>query len=41
MDLTDNSADILGMSAVIINDFKNKRNCNYEFNWDKALDVKR
>lgn len=32
-------ADILGVSAVIINDLKQRRQKDYEFNWDKALQV--
>ena len=30
-------ADVLGTSAVIINDLKQRRATNYEFSWDKAL----
>lgn len=33
-------ADVIGISAVIINDLKNKRQNNYKFNWEKALDMK-
>lgn len=32
-------ADILGMSAVIINDLKQRRQRDYEFSWDKALQM--
>ncbi|XP_037812337.1 probable arginine--tRNA ligase, mitochondrial [Lucilia sericata] len=32
-------ADILGVSAVIINDLKQRRQRDYEFSWDKALQV--
>ncbi|XP_061396984.1 probable arginine--tRNA ligase, mitochondrial [Musca vetustissima] len=32
-------ADILGVSAVIINDLKQRRQRDYEFNWDKALQM--
>ena len=30
-------ADALGTTAVLINDFKQKRNRTYQFSWDKAL----
>lgn len=33
-------ADVLGVSAVIINDLKQRRQRDYEFSWDKALQVK-
>ncbi|KAL5293382.1 hypothetical protein ACFFRR_011862 [Megaselia abdita] len=32
-------ADVLGMSAVIINDLKQRRQRDYEFSWDKALQM--
>ncbi|XP_073827739.1 arginyl-tRNA synthetase, mitochondrial [Musca autumnalis] len=32
-------ADILGVSAVIINDLKQRRQRDYDFNWDKALQM--
>ncbi len=32
-------AETLGLSALIINDLKQKRRKHYEFNWDKALKV--
>uniref|UniRef100_A0A1I8NHV0 Probable arginine--tRNA ligase, mitochondrial n=1 Tax=Musca domestica TaxID=7370 RepID=A0A1I8NHV0_MUSDO len=32
-------ADILGVSAVIINDLKQRRQRDYEFSWDKALQM--
>ncbi len=32
-------ADILGISAVIINDLKQRRQRDYDFSWDKALQV--
>ncbi|KAM7359651.1 arginyl-tRNA synthetase, mitochondrial [Cochliomyia hominivorax] len=32
-------ADVLGVSAVIINDLKQRRQRDYEFSWDKALQV--
>ncbi|XP_013108976.2 probable arginine--tRNA ligase, mitochondrial [Stomoxys calcitrans] len=32
-------ADVLGVSAVIINDLKQRRQRDYEFNWDKALQM--
>jgi arginyl-tRNA synthetase len=34
------TADILGTSAVIINDLKQRRQRDYEFDWNKALQVK-
>ncbi|XP_008549531.1 probable arginine--tRNA ligase, mitochondrial isoform X1 [Microplitis demolitor] len=34
------STDILGMSAIIINDLKQRRLRDYAFNWDTALDMK-
>lgn len=40
MDVIDESTDILGVSAVIINDLKQKRTQDYNFDWNKALDVK-
>lgn len=33
------TSDILGISAVIINDLKQRRQRDYEFDWDKALQV--
>ena len=35
----DETSDILGISAVIVNDLKQKRTKDYEFNWDNALQV--
>lgn len=32
-------ADILGVSAVIINDLKQRRQRDYDFDWNKALQV--
>lgn len=32
-------ADILGSSAVIVNDLKQRRTRDYEFDWDKILQV--
>lgn len=34
-----NTDDILGMSAVIINDLKQRRQRDYEFDWNKLLQV--
>lgn len=34
-----NTSDILGVSAVIINDLKQRRQRDYEFDWNKALQV--
>lgn len=39
MNSTDNSSDILGISAMIINDLKRSRQADYTFNWDAALSV--
>lgn len=39
MNLTDNSSDILGISAMIINDLKKNRQEDYTFDWDTAFDV--
>lgn len=33
------TSDILGISAVIINDLKQRRQRDYDFDWDKALQV--
>ncbi|KAK9882098.1 hypothetical protein WA026_018943 [Henosepilachna vigintioctopunctata] len=33
----DETSDILGVSCVIINDLKQRRQKDYEFNWDKVL----
>lgn len=38
-DLPEDTADVLGMSAVIVNDLKQRRQKDYEFNWNKALQV--
>lgn len=35
-----NVSDVLGVSCVIINDLKQRRQKDYEFNWDKVLQVK-
>ncbi|XP_043484212.1 probable arginine--tRNA ligase, mitochondrial isoform X2 [Leptopilina heterotoma] len=40
LDVIDESTDILGVSAVIINDLKQKRNQDYNFDWNKALDFR-
>jgi arginyl-tRNA synthetase len=34
------TADILGTSAVIISDLKQRRKRSYEFDWNRALQVK-
>ncbi|XP_014209485.1 probable arginine--tRNA ligase, mitochondrial [Copidosoma floridanum] len=34
------STEILGISAVVVNDLRHKRHQDYDFDWDKALDVK-
>lgn len=33
------TSDILGISCVIINDLKQRRQRDYDFSWDKALQV--
>ncbi|XP_055691297.1 probable arginine--tRNA ligase, mitochondrial [Lutzomyia longipalpis] len=38
-DLSDRSSDILGISAVIVNDLKQKRQRDYAFDWNNALKV--
>ncbi|KYN04805.1 putative arginyl-tRNA synthetase, mitochondrial, partial [Cyphomyrmex costatus] len=35
-----NSSDILGISAIIVNDLKRKRGRDYTFDWNAALDLK-
>ncbi|EFN87805.1 Probable arginyl-tRNA synthetase, mitochondrial [Harpegnathos saltator] len=40
MNLTDNSSDILGISAMMINDLKKDRQRDYTFDWDAAFDLK-
>lgn len=38
MNISDNHvSDVLGISAVIINDLKQRRQRDYEFDWDRAL----
>nr|CAD7457317.1 unnamed protein product [Timema tahoe] len=37
--VSDTTSDILGVSAVIINDLKQKRQRDYEFDWNKALQL--
>lgn len=38
--LDDNEVtDILGISAIIVNDLKQKRKKDYNFSWDSALQV--
>nr|XP_050855332.1 probable arginine--tRNA ligase, mitochondrial isoform X1 [Vespula vulgaris] len=39
LDISDNSSDILGISAVIINDLRRRRQRDYEFNWNAAFDI--
>ncbi|CAG5100718.1 Similar to Rars2: Probable arginine--tRNA ligase [Cotesia congregata] len=39
-DSNDQSTDILGISAIIINDLKQRRLRDYNFDWDTALDMK-
>lgn len=40
LDSSDNSSDILGISAIIINDLKQKRQRDYTFNWNTAFNIK-
>lgn len=35
----DEIADVLGVSAIIINDLKQKRKKDYNFSWESALQV--
>lgn len=37
MNSEDGTADVLGISAVIINDLKQRRQRDYDFDWDRAL----
>ncbi|KAJ8969182.1 hypothetical protein NQ314_001885 [Rhamnusium bicolor] len=37
----DNTADILGVSCVIINDLKQRRQKDYDFDWDRVLQVRK
>lgn len=37
MNLEDDTADQLGISAVIINDLKQRRQRDYDFDWNRAL----
>lgn len=39
LDSNDKSSDILGISAMIINDLKRKRQRDYTFDWNAAFDV--
>lgn len=36
---SDETADTLGISAVIVNDLKQRRQRDYEFDWSKALQM--
>uniref|UniRef100_A0A0C9RV09 Probable arginine--tRNA ligase, mitochondrial n=1 Tax=Fopius arisanus TaxID=64838 RepID=A0A0C9RV09_9HYME len=36
----DGSSDILGISAVVVHDLKQRRTKDYKFSWDVALDIK-
>ncbi|KAG5311716.1 SYRM protein, partial [Acromyrmex insinuator] len=40
LDSSDNSSDILGISAMIVNDLKRKRERDYTFDWNAAFDLK-
>lgn len=35
----DEVADVLGVSAIIINDLKQRRKKDYNFSWESALQV--
>ncbi|XP_063224933.1 probable arginine--tRNA ligase, mitochondrial [Bacillus rossius redtenbacheri] len=36
-DISDDTADVLGISAVIVSDLKQRRQRDYSFDWEKAL----
>ncbi|KAL0099036.1 hypothetical protein PUN28_020229 [Cardiocondyla obscurior] len=40
LDSSDQSSDILGVSAMIVNDLKRKRQRDYTFDWNAAFDLK-
>ncbi|XP_071574091.1 probable arginine--tRNA ligase, mitochondrial isoform X2 [Temnothorax nylanderi] len=40
LDSSDKSSDILGISAMIVNDLKRKRQRDYTFDWNTAFDLK-
>ncbi|XP_012525415.1 probable arginine--tRNA ligase, mitochondrial [Monomorium pharaonis] len=40
LDSNDKSSDILGISAMIVNDLKRKRQRDYTFDWNAAFDLK-
>lgn len=40
LDSSDNSSDILGISALIVNDLKRKRERDYTFDWNAAFDLR-
>ncbi|KAK2579032.1 hypothetical protein KPH14_002825 [Odynerus spinipes] len=39
LNMSDNSSDILGISAIIINDLKQKRQKDYTFDWNTACNI--
>lgn len=39
INVEDQTADILGISAVIVNDLKQRRQRDYDFDWDRILQV--
>ncbi|XP_047354972.1 probable arginine--tRNA ligase, mitochondrial isoform X5 [Vespa velutina] len=39
LDISDNSSDILGISSVIINDLRRRRERDYKFDWNAAFDI--
>lgn len=37
--MDENTANVLGVSAVIVNDLKQRRTKDYQFDWDRVLQV--
>ena len=33
------TSDIIGISSVVVQDFKAKRNKNYQFSWDRMIET--
>jgi arginyl-tRNA synthetase len=40
LDQNADTADVLAVSAVVVNDLKQRRQRDYDFDWDRALQVK-
>ncbi|XP_063995163.1 probable arginine--tRNA ligase, mitochondrial [Diachasmimorpha longicaudata] len=40
LDSEEGSSDVLGISAVVVHDLKQRRTKDYKFSWDVALDIK-